>query len=437
MKIEFPAALAGLVLLGAAACSPLPGAVAPPGSALHAEKEHAHLDEAGGDLERTEEELFAARCEHDLPAHQCALCRYSVGVVRVPPALVEEGLIQLATVERQQWETVIGMTGEISFDERLIAHLSPQAEGVIHRVLVTLGQAVAKGQPLLEIDSPVLGQAQSAYREARAAAVLARSTFKRQQEMLDLRITSQREYQAAAKEDEESRIREQAALDNLARLGLSAAEIASLDERASGRAPGRLVLRAPFAGLVLEMDAVPGEFVQPGPTTVLIGDLSRLWVLADLLERDLAAVLERGGKDLPARVTVNAFPGEEFSGRLEVVGATMDEDTRTVKVRLSLANPASRLRPGMFARVEIDLPSARSGMGVPRTAVASDEGIDFVFRHHAGDYFIRRKVKTGQAQGPLVEILEGLTPGQTVVADGSFLLKSDVLRSKMGAGCAD
>lgn len=415
-------------------CSGGSGTTFPVEDSGHAHKE---AEAAGADLKRPETELFAASCEHHRPAYQCDECRYSVGVVKVPPSLLSEGLVQLVTVDSRNWEAPIELTGEVRFDERLIAHLSPQTEGVIHRVWVTLGQNVSKGQPLLEIDSPALGQAQSAFLEARATADLTRRTFQRQQDLLNERITSEKEFLAARKEDEEARIREKAAAETLIRFGLSPAEIETLAGETLGEARGKLVMRAPFAGSVLELDAVPGEFAQPGRNHVLVGNLSHLWVYGDLFERDLAAVLGQAGGGLPARVTVRAFPGEEFPGRLEVVGATMDETTRTVKVRVGLPNPGARLRPGMFARVILDLPGQRSALGIPEAAVLSDEGTDFVFRRHEGEFFIRRPVTTGLRRSGFVEIIEGLDVGQTIVANGSFLLKSDVLRSKMGAGCAD
>jgi cobalt-zinc-cadmium efflux system membrane fusion protein len=115
----------------------------------------------------------------------------------------------------------------------------------------------------------------------------------------------------------------------------------------------------------------------------------------------------------------------------------MDERTRNVKVRIGVPNPAAKLRAGMFASVRVFLPGQEEALAVPSAAVLSDEGRSFVFVHHRADYWVRRPVEVGRRWHDWVEVKAGLSGGETLAAEGSFLLKSDVLRSKMGAGCAD
>jgi multidrug efflux pump subunit AcrA (membrane-fusion protein) len=136
-------------------------------------------------------------------------------------------------------------------------------------------------------------------------------------------------------------------------------------------------------------------------------------------------------------VRVQAYPERSFMGRLDLLGRAMDPATRTVKARIALDDPERLLRPGMFAQVELEIGPDRPALAVPASAVLSDEGREFVFVRYDAEYCVRRPVRSGSRWGDLVEIAEGLAPGQTVIAEGSFLLKSDVLRSKMGAGCAD
>ena len=141
--------------------------------------------------------------------------------------------------------------------------------------------------------------------------------------------------------------------------------------------------------------------------------------------------------DMRATVTAKAFPGEVFPATVDFVAPSMDEKTRTLKVRIGVPNPQGKLRAGMFVNVELYLPSGPDALVVPRAALLSDEGRSFVFVRHHGDYWVRRPVETGRASGGRVEIAKGLAGGETVATEGCFLLKSDVLRSKMGAGCAD
>ena len=186
------------------------------------------------------------------------------------------------------------------------------------------------------------------------------------------------------------------------------------------------------------MHAVPGEAARPDQNVFTIGDLSQMWVWADVYEGQVRQVLahEHHG-DMRATVTAKAFPGEAFPATVDFVAPSMDEKTRTLKVRIGVPNPKGKLRAGMFVNVELYLPSGPDALVVPRAALLSDEGRSFVFVRHHGDYWVRRPVETGRASGDRVEITKGLAGGETVATEGCFLLKSDVLRSKMGAGCAD
>lgn len=160
--------------------------------------------------------------------------------------------------------------------------------------------------------------------------------------------------------------------------------------------------------------------------------------MAQLHESDLAAVVAANGDGpVPAHVEVGAWPGKVFKGRVERMTGTLDPVTRTAQARVVIDDHEGLLRPGMFAQVGLVLPAEGEAIVVPRDAVLSDAGRDFAFVHVDGPYWVRRPVKVGALAGDLVEILEGLNEGDRIVTTGAFLLKSDVLRSKMGAGCAD
>jgi len=210
-------------------------------------------------------------------------------------------------------------------------------------------------------------------------------------------------------------------------------------DRTGAAAGGVLRLRASVDGTVLFLHAVGGERVDPGEVIATIGDVAVVWVWADLYERDLAKVqlAAQAPTPLPAEVSVRAWPGQAFPGTVDFVSPSVDEGSRTVKLRVTVPNPDGRLLSGMFAGVRVFLPGDERTLAVPRDAVLEDEGRAFVFVHHHDDFYVRRPVTTGRAWGDRLEITAGLQGGETIVARGAFLLKSDVLRSKMGAGCAD
>ena len=387
------------------------------------------------DLDQPVETLFAAVCEHGKKTHECDECRYETGIVRAPDNLFSCGLMKKAKAERRRVESTIALTGEVQFDERRVAHVSTQAEGIVQRVHVTLGDRIRRGQPLVELESVGVGEAQGAYLEAQAALGLARRTFERQVRLRKELISSEKEYLQAKQELDAAEIRASGALGKLTRLGMDAGSVRALSQQ---DVKGRIVLRAPSDGVVLAMHAVPGEVVKTEESLITLGDNSAVWVWASIYERDMAAVkrAQSGGR-LSAHVAVKAYPGQEFPGTVDFVSPAMDESSRTVKVRIEVANPNGRLLAGMFAIVTVFLPGEDEALVVPAGAVLEDEGRSFLFLHHHGDYYIRRPVTPGRAWDLWIEVKQGLAGGETVVADGAFLMKSDVLRSKMGAGCAD
>jgi cobalt-zinc-cadmium efflux system membrane fusion protein len=370
-----------------AACRPAPAPPPPKTGDVRGHERHEVAKVS--DLDRPVEELFADTCEHARKTHECEECRYQVGVVRVPEKLLQDGLVKTAKVERRPLATPVPLTGEVRFAERQVTHLSPRAEGVIRKVLVALGERVAVGQPLLEMESAGLGEAESSYLEAEA--------LDRQAALREEGISSEKEYLAARQESESAGIRAQAAADKLRRLGLGHAEIEGLGKAGPSAAQGRLVIRSPAAGTILDMHAVPGEAARPDQNIFTIGDLSHLWVWADVYEGQVGQVLahEHHG-DMRATVTAKAFPGEAFPATVDFVAPSMDEKTRTLKVRVGVPNPKGRLRAGMFVNVALYLPSGADALVVPRAALLSDDGRSFVFVRHHADYWVRRPVETGR-----------------------------------------
>lgn len=412
-------ALMILMLLGLAACEKAPE-VAPAEAHDH---EHDHEEAvAASDLDRSLDDLFAASCEHGGRTFACDECRYEVGVVRAPASLFAEGLLQTQRPRREAVQVPLVLTGEVRFDERRVTHVSPPVDGVVRKVHVTLGDQVRRGQPLVDLECAAAADAQAAYREAQSLLHLATGNHERAVMLRDKQISSQREFLVADQELEAARIRVDAAAARLRQVGAEADDAA-----------GQVVLCAPADGTVLSLHAVAGEMVSPGEPLATVGDNGAVWVWADVYERDLAQV---GGGGAAATVAVKAYPGERFPGTVGFVSPAMDEASRTVKVRVDVDNPRRRLLAGMFATIEILLPSTEAALSLPRDAVLEDEGRAFVFVHHHDDFFVRRPVTTGRAWADRIEVA-GLAGDETVVADGAFLLKSDVLRSKMGAGCAD
>ncbi|RJP73268.1 MAG: efflux RND transporter periplasmic adaptor subunit [Candidatus Zixiibacteriota bacterium] len=402
---------------------------------------HAHGASFAGAVDL--EAVRTAQCEHEVLTYLCDECRYEVGVVKLAPELLKShnaasGLVQTQRVEARRAEAGLEATGEILLNDNTTVHVTPRVTGIVSAVHVDVGARVKKGAPLFEIESVEMGEALAAYLKSHALADLSRRNYERRQTLREQKITSEADVIESRMAYEEHQTELERAEQQLRVLGMTDRDISAARTRDAAGSPGRLAFRAPQDGVILAKHATVGEMIQPGDEVMLLADLSTVWVRLDVYEQDLASMLgQKDGGRTAVTVTTRAFPERTFAGEVDLVGAVMNEATRTVEARAVLPNPEGLLRPGMFCQARVALDSGPEVLAVPREAVLSDEGRAFVFKHMQEDYYIRWPVKTGREFASAVEIAEGLQPGETVVTAGAFLLKSDVLREKMGAGCAD
>jgi len=394
------------------------------------------------DLDRPVDEMWKEKCEHDVLQYTCEECRYELGTVKLVPDLLagkgKPGIVGTGKTGSRRVVEARTFTGEVKLSEEKTVHVAPPLPGVIRNVYVDIGATVAEDAPLFEIDSHDVAESKGDYLKKAAARDLAKTSADREATLFARKISAQYEVQEAQARLAAAEIEVANARSRLLRLGVPPAEIESLDPKSPETMSGYLTVRAPRGGVVLERHASKGERVEPEKELILISDLSEVWVWADLREHDVPSVFGKvnGGVKFDAEVRSPAG-GKRYRGTLDVLSGTMNEQTRTVKARVVVPNPDGHLRPGMFVNIRVFVRGGGSVIAVPKTAVLSDEGRTFVFVHKEGDYWIRRPVTLGKRLGDMVEVRSGLAAGQRIVTDGSFLLKSDVLRRKMGAGCAD
>jgi cobalt-zinc-cadmium efflux system membrane fusion protein len=388
------------------------------------------------------EELISASCEHGVPTYECDGCRYELSVVKLSPSLLQHGprdsagLVSTATVATQSVVAGLNVTGEVRLNENTTAHLSPSVAGIIEAVHVDIGAEVERGAPLFKIRSTELAESLARYQRSRTLTALSQRNYEREKSLFERKISAEQELIEAQMEWERNKADLKAASQGLLVLGLSVRELEHAQAAANGG--GGLLVRAPADGTIIEKHAVVGERVEPGVSVMLLADLNSLWVWADIYEQDLLHLLEAGRREeIPVEVSVSAFPDRLFHGRIDYIGARMDEQTRTVKIRARVANPDRLLRPGMFCEIRIGTGEREDVLAIPKAALIADQGQDFVFAHWQQDYYLKRPITAGREFFEYVEIIDGLSHGETIVTEGAFMLKSDVLREKMGAGCAD
>lgn len=325
--------------------------------------------------------------------------------------------IKLQKLELQDTAGHIMVTAIIQANQDKLAHVVPRVPGRIVKVDASLGDRVKPGQALAMLDSIELGEARSSYLQAASEAAVAQAGFARAQRLNADNIIPEKDYLRARAEHEKARASLHAAADTLRMMGV-------IPEKLSGSV---FPLTAPFAGTVIEKKAVRGELAQPDTSLFTVADLSTLWIEADLFEKDLGKV--RIGAH--ATVTLTAYPGEVFTGRLTYISSTMDKETRTVKARVEVPNPDGRLKPEMFATVAIDTGGSVKTLRVPEDAVLLMQGQPTVFVAERGG-FEPRAVEVGErAQGYAV-LKSGVVAGERVVASGAYALKARLLKSQIG-----
>jgi membrane fusion protein, copper/silver efflux system len=320
--------------------------------------------------------------------------------IRISTEKIQRLGVRTEPVSLRALGKAVRAAGRVEPDERRVYAISPKFEGYVERLLVNVtGQPVAKGQPLFEVYSPELVSAQREYAIA-AQGVQAMGG-------------AAGEAQAGMK---------QLAQSSLARLrnwDLAPEQIAALVK--TGEASRTITFRSPVAGVVTEKKALQGMRFMPGESLYQVTDLSSVWVLADVFEQDIGLV-KTGAQ---ANVKINAYPDKVFQGKITYVYPTLKPETRTVPVRIELANPGQLLKPAMFAQVEMQVGARTPVLVIPDSAVIDSGTRRVVLVQLQEGRFQAREVKLGDASDNYVEVREGVKEGEQVVVAANFLIDAE------------
>jgi Cu(I)/Ag(I) efflux system membrane fusion protein len=325
--------------------------------------------------------------------------------------------VRTQVAELRALDRVVRAAGRVEVDERLLATIAPKFEGYVERLHVnTTGERVTRGQPLFEAYSPELVSAQQEY----AIAVRGMKALK----------------DAAAESKSGMAQLAESSLTRLRNWDVSEEQLAALER--TGVARRDVVFRSPATGIVMERKAVAGMRFMPGETLYQVADLSRVWVIADVNEQDIGLVAN--GRH--AQVRINAYPDKRFDGVVTYVYPTLKMETRTVPVRLELANPGGLLKPGMYAQVELAAAAAGKVVAVPASAII-DSGVRRVAIVQTGEgRFEPREVEVGARSEDWIEVRSGVKEGEPVVVSANFLIDAEsnlraALSGMSGAGKAE
>jgi len=357
--------------------------------------------------------------------------------VKLGSAAIAEAGVQTWTVQSVDLEHLLVLNATVEHNENRLLQVAANVQGRVAAIPVDLGAKVRAGDPLLVLESVALGRAREEFLREMAALRVASRAYVRAKALVAGKAISEGEFQAREGEYLTKKAAAEAAERSLHLYGQDDDEIARLRKAAESDGslpsgdPPRLTLRAPFAGRVIDRKVTPGSLVEALQPLMTLADLSTVWVFLQAYEKDLALL----SKGLAVTIRSEAYPQDSFRGRVDFLGSVVDETSRTVKLRATVDNPDERLRPGMFVKARVDVPKpaaeAKTILAVPQSALQTLEGRSTVFIQLRPGVFGRHFVETGHSFEGFTEVLAGVKPGDVVVTEGSFVLKSEFAKASL------
>lgn len=320
--------------------------------------------------------------------------------------------VRTAAAQAQRLPDYVDVAGRVQADPTRVVRVYPPVGGRLVSVDIRPADRVAQGQVLAVLASSDVAAARAAYRQAQADAHVKQQGVERSRLLYEHNVIALRDYQQAQADAAIASAALESATERLALL--------DVDTTSSS---DQLAVRAPRAGVVTDVTAAPGEYAKSldnANPLCIIADLTTIWVVGDVYEKDLASMRVGDWAD----VLVSAYPGEPWKGRINAISNIVDTTTRSVKIRLVLANPGLRLKPDMFATIRV-LRSVRSVPVVPQTAILREGTSAYLFVRTSPGHFERRLVTLGRdINNGQVEVTSGLAPGETVLIEGAELLRA-------------
>lgn len=355
-------------------------------------------------------------------------------VVTLAPDVLANSGIKIETAAEAPSESaassqVLRTTGTVQSNAYNEVPVMSIAGGIVRQVNALLGDKVARGQPLATIFSTDLAEAQTGYLRTLAEVEEHHKHHNRMLELVELGAASREEVEQATSQYKSAKAMLASWRERLLLLGMSAKQIDEMDD--TDEIKPMISVASPASGTVLSRTVNPGEVVMANKELFRVADLSNVWVIAQIYERDFAVV----GVGIPAAVTTPSYPRRTLSGRVTYIAPRVEPQTRTGEVRVEIANPGEMLKLGMFVDVSFGgaaaAASTRATAALPRSAVQNigERTVVFIASGQAG-VFVQREVEAGPEVGGVVPIFGGVNAGERVVTEGSFLLRAESLKLK-------
>lgn len=347
------------------------------------------------------------------------------GVLHITSAELARTVIEVTPVARGQLLVPREFPATVQANENELAEVTTLIRGRVVKVHVDVGQDVKKDALLAMLHSTDLGVAEGAYLKSAAKLYEAKLAYERARDLYEQKVVSQAELQRREATMKTAQAEAREAQNRLELLGVPREEVERLDREDTIKAD--VSLRAPFDGRVIMRNITRGEVVEMEQKLFTVADLSDVWVVGNVPEKDVQFIR----KDQKVDVIVSAYPHAIIPGTITYIGDVLDPSTRTMRLRVTVLNPGRLLKPEMFATVRVYAAETPNALTVPLEAVQNGPNGKMVFVQRGTNDFEVRTVKVGSEQGEVVTVLEGVSAGEQVVTKGSFVLKSEMERHKI------
>ncbi len=379
--------------------------------------------------------------EHDVFEHECGICQPQLASQLEPGESLnirfgsklsaQKAGISTAYPREISSAPFVEAYCQVRFNGNSLVQITPPASGIIRRVLVDVGSRVNSGDVLAEIHSTAIAEAKAEFLSATVDYHVKDIASKREENLVNQKISATREYLQAEAVSKMALLAMTTARQRLLDFGFTAMEIAEIEK--TQESSSLFLLRAPYTGTLVDRSAVIGKFVEPGNGLFTLVDLSNMWLELSFPADQVAFVAP--GLDVEA--IFDSLAERTVKGKLTWVATSVDEQSRMLKARATASNHDLKLKAGMFGTARIAFGRQATTFLVPRDAVQEFERKSFLFVKVDDDLYALRRVVLGNKQGSEVTVIAGIQQGDQIVVAGSFIVMSEFLKSRLGAGCVD
>jgi cobalt-zinc-cadmium efflux system membrane fusion protein len=349
-------------------------------------------------------------------------------IVKISQASIQEIGLQTEIISLKQFTGFMKVPAKVIVNQDFEAQVGSLVQGRVQKVFVKVGDYVKTGQELMHVEGLEIGEIIADYLTSKANLNFQKANIDRQKTLIEQNVGSQKSFLEAQAEYEKALAEFNAQDKKIHSIGLSDEDVTNgKGNHSQEHTSGTLPVKSPINGIVIERNVVIGQLVDGTTNAFKIININSVWVDGQIYEKDINRISERTN----VLFTVASYPEEKFAGRINYIGQTIDERSRTITIRAEFRNANGKLKPQMFGEMLIPTDKNSKAILIPAESIVKIDNTDYVFIQNEDSSFEKRQVLIGGTQNELIEIKEGLNENEKVVVKGGFFLKSELMKEEL------